>query len=543
MSSLAMTFDQLLSDNLPEGGARIAIIENDREITYSMLTMLTDEFLGRLEQQGISPGERVVIQFRKSAAEVAAMFAIAKLGAVIVNVNAQWTIEQVMYVVQDCGAACLMVEPRMAARLADQDLPSCLRHVLVDGVTPDDGQYSRSDQLTKVKVAVSPRRLSTDLAMIIYTSGSTGMPKGVMLSHSNILTGARSVARYLKLSSQDRLLSVLPYSFDYGLNQLTTMMLLGGTVVHQAVPLAMEIIATMERHRVTGFAAVPPLWGQVVRALNACPRCFPALRLVTNSGGGIPSNVLDKMPSVFPGVDIYLMYGLTEAFRSTYLPPEQFASKMGSIGQAIPNAEIYVIKTGEGIAGDGEEGELVHRGPLVSLGYWGQPNTTAEKIRPCPELFHLIGNEPVVYSGDTVRIDADGMLWFVGRRDTMIKTSGFRVSPDEVEDLLYRSDVVSEVVAFAVDDDNLGQAIHVAVTPLTPELSKDELLVYCRSAMPSYMVPKRCHFWLRPMPRTASGKLDRPEVIMRCTSEATAADHESAQEQSNSTLEEAVRCN
>jgi acyl-CoA synthetase (AMP-forming)/AMP-acid ligase II len=348
-----------------------------------------------------------------------------------------------------------------------------------------------------------------------------------MLSHRNIVAGARSVARYLGLREDDRLLSVLPYSFDYGLNQLTTMMLLGGTVVHQAVPMATELIQTMKRAAVTGVAAVPPLWGQIIRLLDEKPEEFPALRRVTNSGGKIPLNILSLFPKAFPGVDVYLMYGLTEAFRSTFLPPQKFAQKMGAIGRAIPGADVYVIKHGEGVAQPGEQGELVHRGPLISMGYWGKAEATREKIKPCPELRPLIGDEPVAYSGDIVRIDADGDLWFVSRNDSMIKTSGFRVSPDEIEDLICRSGLVADAIAFGVDAAELGQVVHIAVTPL-PGFTEADLLKHCRLVMPSYMVPRKVHVWFQPMPRTASGKLARPEVLRHCrammqATEATAA--------------------
>jgi acyl-CoA synthetase (AMP-forming)/AMP-acid ligase II len=185
---------------------------------------------------------------------------------------------------------------------------------------------------------------------------------------------------------------------------------------------------------------------------------------------------------------------------------------MGSIGQAIPNAQVHVVKPGEGRAGPGEVGELVHAGRLVSLGYWKRPDLTAQKIRPCPELADIIGDTPVVYSGDLVRVDEDGDLWFVGRMDEMIKTSGFRLSPTEVEDLVARSGLVSDVVAYGVDDDDIGQVVHVALTPL-PGYEQTSLMAHCRRVMPHYMVPRRLHLWPDAMPRTSSGKLDRPQVI------------------------------
>lgn len=506
MSALATTVYELFADNLPARADKALIIDDGQPVTYAEISARVGRVAGLLAAHGIQPGDRVIVQLPKEADEVAGMLAVAKLGAVFVNINAQWTYEQFRYVVEDCAAGAALVRPAIASRLAEDQPLRSLKGVL----TSYDWR-----EASKGRTAAPVHRLDTELAAIIYTSGSTGAPKGVMLSHRNIVAGARSVARYLRLDASDRLLGVLPYSFDYGLNQLTTMLLVGGTVVHQRVLLPTEIVRTMVEQRVTGVAAVPPLWHQIARLLVARPAAFPALRRITNSGGKIPTNILQQLPGLFPGAEIYLMYGLTEAFRSTFLPPERFSAKPGSIGQAIPGAEIHVIKAGIGVAGPGEQGELVHRGPLVAQGYWGRPEATREKIRPCPELGALIGDEPVVHSGDLVRIDADGDLWFIGRNDAMIKTSGFRVSPDEVEDLVYRSGMIADAVAFGVDDDVLGQVVHVAITPLERH-EADALMAHCRQVMPSYMVPRAFHLWPSPMPRTASGKLARPDVVRGC---------------------------
>ena len=515
MNALTTNFYQLLADNLDARPGKPAIIDGHRAASYAAIAAEVDRLAGYLQSRNIRPGDRVIVHLRKSIAEVTAMFAIAKVGAVIVNVNTQWTVEQLDYVAADCGARVMIVEARVAEALASRRVSKTVESVLVRGKLSAETGFDIWDHLPEDLSGDEVPRLDTELAMIIYTSGSTGMPKGVMLTHRNIVSGARSVARYLQLREDDRLLSVLPYSFDYGLNQLTTMMLMGGTVVHQAVPMAAEIVLTMQKHRVTGVAAVPPLWSQIVRLLAETPTEFPALRRITNSGGKISLNILQQIPRLFPDVDVYLMYGLTEAFRSTYLSPEKFQRKMGAIGQAIPGAEVYVIKHGEGIAHPGEQGELVHRGPLVSLGYWGKPEVTEQKIRPCPELWHLIGDEPVVYSGDIVRVDADGDLWFIGRNDAMIKTNGFRVSPDEIEDLVCRSGVIAEAVAFGVEHEDLGQAVHVAILPVG-NFDEEALLLYCRRAMPSYMVPRRFHIWPESMPRTSSGKIARPDVVRLC---------------------------
>lgn len=506
------SFYRLLADNLPANAEKIALLDSNRSISYADLAAEVGIVADYLVRIGVRAGDRVIVHVRKGIDEVVAMFGAAKIGAVVVNVNVQWTAEQLVYVATDSGARAVILGRAALKGLAGHALPASVLRVLVQGsAQAGDGHDSWAEQIATGE-GVEAHPDDRELAMIIYTSGSTGMPKGVMLSHHNIRVGAASVIEYLGLSSTDRLLSVLPYSFDAGLNQLTTMLMTGGSVVHQPVTMPSELVKTVCDFGVTGFAGVPPLWNQIVRLLDETPTAMPTLKRITNTGGKIPPNILERMPKVFPGVEIFLMYGLTESFRSTYLNPVKFAEKMGSIGQGIPNAQVYIIKSGEGIAGPGEQGELVHGGPLVSLGYWQKPELTAEKIRPCPELRHVIGDAPVVYSGDLVRVDADGDLWFVGRMDDMIKTSGFRLSPTEVEDHLSRSGMVTDVVAYGVDDDDMGQVVHVVVTPIGA-VDQAVLLAHCRRHMPHYMVPRRVHFWPDAMPRTASGKLDRPLVI------------------------------
>lgn len=513
----------LLAANLPLRPDKIACIDPDRRISYAGLAQEAGRVADWLSACNIKAGDRVIVQIRKGIDEVAAMFGIWKMGGVVVNVNSHWTPAQLAYVAKDCRAAAAIMTPQAKAAQAQlaQDrigqhgapalgatLPCLVQGSSANANAGGDPWGSLPADHGAAAAMVDPE----SLAMIIYTSGSTGLPKGVMLSHRNIRIGAVSVAAYLKLDHSDRLLSVLPYSFDAGLNQLTTMMLTGGTVVHQALSMPAEVIRMAQAEEVTGIAGVPPLWGPIVRLLEHAPRQLPHLRRITNTGGKIAPNILELMPKVFPAVDIYLMYGLTEAFRSTYLPPERFQAKMGSIGQQIPNAQVFVIKSGEGIAQAGEQGELVHAGPLVSMGYWERPELSAAKIRPCPELAHLLGDQPVVWSGDLVRVDADGDLWFVSRMDDMIKTMGFRLSPTEVEDLIAQSGMVGDVVAYGVEDAEKGQAVQIAVTLLGPA-DLQTLHGYAKRQLAHYMQPRHIHCWDGPMPRTASGKLDRPAII------------------------------
>ncbi|MFC3530133.1 AMP-binding protein [Paracoccus mangrovi] len=504
---------RMLSDNLSQRAEKIAAVDPDRSISYAGLAAEAGRVADWLRARGIRPGDRVIVHLRKGIDEVAAMFGAWKIGAVVVNVNMRWTPAQLAYVARDCRARAAILPARALAGLSGDNALSKDTAFLVQGKAEGLAQGADLWQALAADSGAAPDECDpAGLAMIIYTSGSTGAPKGVMLSHRNIRVGAISVAEYLGLDDSDRLLSVLPYSFDAGLNQLTTMLLTGGTIIHQPLTMPAEIIRMAQAQSVTGLAGVPPLWNQIVRLLVDNPTDLPALRRITNTGGKIPPNILELLPRVFPGVDIYLMYGLTEAFRSTYLPPSKFAAKMGSIGRQIPNAQVFAIKPGIGIAGPGEQGELVHAGPLVSMGYWEKPEVTAQKIRPCAELSHLIGDQPVVWSGDLVRVDADGDLWFVSRMDEMIKTLGFRLSPTEVEDAIAQSGLVGDVVAWGVEDPDLGQAVHVAVTYL-PQGDAQALGMYCARALAHYMRPRHVYSWDGAMPRTASGKLDRPAIV------------------------------
>lgn len=510
-TALALTTSDLVTLHSGAALERVAVVDGDRRFDYAELQAHVEALAARLAEQEVARGDRVIVHVRKSFEEVVAMFACWRIGAVAVNVNTQWTLAQLRYVAEDSGARVAILDSKRAKELG-AELPAPLKHGIVRGAVPP-GPFSAWPEVG----ARAPERrlLDTDLAAILYTSGSTGSPKGVMLTHANLLVGARSVARYTEQQPDDRLLSLLPFSFDYGLNQLLTSCLLGARVVLIPIAMPSAVVATLVKEEVTGFAAVPPAWIQVVRYLEEVPTALPALRYVTNSGGKIPGPILEQMPKVFPGARIYLMYGLTEAFRSTYLDPSRFAQKRGSMGQGVPNVETFVVVHGRGLAGPGEEGELVHRGSFISRGYWGRPDATAEKIRPVPELSELLGDEKVVWSGDIVRVDDDGDLWFVGRADGMIKSMGFRLSPTEVEEIIHQTGLVTQVVAFGVDDELAGQVVEVCVAH-EGEIDLAAIQAQARQRMPHYMVPRRVHVWPTEMPRTASGKIDVPIVTRAC---------------------------
>jgi len=350
--------------------------------------------------------------------------------------------------------------------------------------------------------------IDVDMAAILYTSGSTGKPKGVVLSHRNVLTGGASVSQYLGNVEDDVILAALPLSFDAGFSQLTTGFTVGARVVLVNYLLARDVVNLCAKHQVTGLTCVPPLWIQLTEQ-EWPAEATRSLRYFANTGGRMPRSTLAKLRAIFPGAKPFLMYGLTEAFRSTYLDPAEVDRRPDSIGKAIPNAEILVVRPDGTPCEPGEEGELVHRGALVAMGYWNDPARTAERFKPAPgREGGITTTELAVWSGDLVKADADGFLYFVGRNDEMIKTSGYRVSPMEIEEVVYSTGLVRDAVALGVDDPRLGQRIVLIVSAAHGELDAAVLLAELRRQLPLYMVPSDV-IVRSELPRSPNNKFDR----------------------------------
>jgi acyl-CoA ligase (AMP-forming) (exosortase A-associated) len=504
----------------------LALSAGSRSIDYATLQRDVAGFASALVSAlALQRGERVGIYLEKRFEGVIASFGAPAAGCVFVPLNPLLKAEQVAYILRDCGVRTLVTSPERLQLLAGA-LSTCaeLRHVIVTDALEEAskaelaGSFSVAtwSQLLAAQAAGQRHRvIDTDMAAILYTSGSTGKPKGVVLSHRNMVAGAKSVSTYLDNRPDDVLLAALPLSFDAGFSQLTTAFHAGARVALLNYLLPRDVLRAMEVERVTGLTAVPPLYIQLAQ-LEWPAAVRGSLRYYANTGGRMPVETLLRLRQRVPNARPYLMYGLTEAFRSTYLPPDEVDRRPESIGKAIPNAEILVLRDDGTECADDEPGELVHRGALVSLGYWNDAAKTAERFRVLPA--HVGGREAelqipehAVFSGDTVRRDAEGFLYFIGRRDEMIKTSGYRVSPTEVEEVLYATGLVGECAAFGVDHDMLGQAIEVVATPPagTSELDVPTLLAECRSRMPAYMVPARMHRAVAPLPRNPNGKIDR----------------------------------
>jgi len=467
-----------------------ALLTREGIVDYAGLEEAVGRLAAALQARGLGHGDRVASWLPKNRLTSLLPLAAARAGLVHVPVNPLLKRMQVGHILADSGAGLLISG---AARLATLEQGDVSCPVLDE---------AEATALFEHPEALGPSAHDPDdLAALLYTSGSTGRPKGVMLSHANMWLGAISVAHYLRLTPQDRTLAVLPLSFDYGQNQLLSTWAAGGAVVPLDYLTAKDVIRAVERNQISTLAGVPPLWVQLIEAPWP-PGAALSLRRLTNSGGKLAPSVIRRMREVFPAADIYSMYGLTEAFRSTFLEPDLLDAHPDSMGMAIPFAEIMVVDA-EGR--EAEEGELVHAGPLVAKGYWQDPVRTAERFKPAPPSSSYGGM--AVFSGDRVRRDPQGLLYFVGREDGMIKTSGNRVSPTEVEEAAIASGLIHEAVALGYPDDRLGEGIALIVRP-DRSAQEEEFRSFLKKQLPNFMQPGRI-IWRDELPRSPNGKLDR----------------------------------
>jgi acyl-CoA ligase (AMP-forming) (exosortase A-associated) len=516
----------LLAEAARRWGSAPALTYKDATLTYAELWRDARSVGAALRRLNLARGDRVGIYLDKRLENVAAIFGTAAASGVFVPINPVLRQKQVAYILDNCSCRVLITTPERLVVLREE-LAACpsVEHVIVLGPVPAAAgeRYALTgwtDFLANAPVGslADVGVVDYDMGAILYTSGSTGKPKGVVVSHRNLIVGGESVSSYLENNSSDVLLAALPLSFDAGFSQLTTAFNSGAHVVLVNYVFPEDVIKLCAAHRVTGLTAVPPLWIQL--AEKSWPEAATAsMRYFANTGGRMPKATLDKLRSIFPRAKPYLMYGLTEAFRSTYLDPAEVDRRPDSIGKAIPNAEILVVRPDGTLCEPGEAGELVHRGALVTLGYWKDAERTAQRFKPAParaDGFCL--PEMAVWSGDLVMRDKEGFLYFVGRNDEMIKTSGYRVSPTEVEEIAYGVGVVRDAVALGVEDPKLGQHIVLFVSPVDGrEIDAAALLAEFKKQAPPYMIPQRVI--VRPaLPRSPNGKFDRNLLKMELTS-------------------------
>lgn len=518
--SKTLSISSLPIDDLTVRGEADAIALNLRGemISYAAMDAMVGRIAHWLAAQEFGPGARVASWLPKTREACLLALAVARAGYVYVPINPLLKRAQVGHILADSGASMLITQKARMALLEAGDVPAGCETVedsAVAAIADGEGE------------ALGPSNAAPDdLAAILYTSGSTGKPKGVVLSHQNLWLGAESVAHYLRITPDDRTLCVLPLSFDYGQNQLYSTWY-GGACAYPFDYLApKDVVRAVERGAITTLAGVPPLWVQLVEA-DWPEGAAASLRRMTNSGGALTRPLVKQLRALAPHADLYAMYGLTEAFRSTYLPPALIDERPDSMGKAIPHAEILVVRPDGSLTDDDEPGELVHCGPLVAQGYWQDEKRTAERFKLAPPASQYGGMS--VWSGDTVRRDEQGFLYFVGRTDSMIKSAGNRISPSEIEEVAVASGIAAEAIAFGLPDPKLGQAIVLAVRPAKGENGDGEeqgpqdeeaLRAYLKSQLPNFMQPAIIT-WHTQFPRNPNGKIDRVAIEQAMRETAT----------------------
>lgn len=469
-----------------------AITQRGQATSFAELGRRAADIAAKLSGLGVEPGDVCAVLARDPADAAAAFFAVLSVGAIGTNLNELYRPRQIEFVLSHSRARVLII-----GRDVLKSLP---REIVTDASLLILEEIGETDaQLRTVS------RAGGDPAQITYTSGSTGQPKGVVMSHANLWAGVQIVAGYLGLRREDRIASLLPFSFVYGFNQLTTSLYTGATLVVERSTLAQEIVGALRREKVTVLAAVPPLWQQLLGVAAFRDTPLESLRIMTNAGGRLPPESVRRLRLAQPQARLFLMYGLTEVFRSTFLPPEEVDAHPDSMGRAIPESAVYVVNDHGELAKPGEVGELVHGGPTVGIGYLHDEENSQRIFRPNP--FIAPGAPPrVVYSGDLVRRDEEGRLYYVARRDRMIKTMGFRVSPEEISDVIQASGLVTEVAIVTEPDPQRGERI-IACVVLADDAGLESLRRFCGIELPRYMQPAR--FVPMPsIPRNPSGKHD-----------------------------------
>jgi amino acid adenylation domain-containing protein len=490
-----------------------AVVCTEESHTFAEIDRQSDAMAAALAHDGVGRGDRVAIFLENSAELVISVFGVLKAGAVAVMVNQSTKARKLAYIMNDCGARTLIAQPSVEPIIA-KAAPQIPSFSQVFWTSAPAGESVPGRTWAAIVQEPSPAPpdpvlIDQDLCMILYTSGTTGTPKGVMLTHLNVISATRSIAMYLENTEEDRICCVLPLTFSYGLYQMYCMALVGYTLIlEKSFAYPVDVLRRMEKHRVTGFPGVPGMFATILQVVPRAGIDLSSLRYVTNAAGPLSATHIQEVLQLLPKTRFFSMHGQTECARTCYLEGERLLQKPGSIGKAMPNTELYVVDQENRRVGPGVVGELVVRGPNVMRGYWNMPEATAAKLREGP-----IPGEKVLYTGDLFRTDEDGDLYFVSRMDDIIKCKGEKVSPKEVEDVLYMIDAVAEAAVVGVNDPIDGQAVKAFVVLREGASVTDrEIRQHCRLNLENYMVPRFIEI-RDSLPKTGSGKICRRELV------------------------------
>lgn len=495
---------------------KTALVCGAHRLNYSQLSNQVDVLIQALRARHVRSGDRVVLFLDNSVEMVIGLYAVLTLGAVAVPVNPLTKAAKLAHLLDDSGATAMLTQASLAAAWHEALghaplLQTCL--VSPEPAAPGDPRLLPWPEAASANASDAGDADSSALAAIIYTSGTTGAPKGVMLTHHNMLSAARSVNAYLAMTEHDVILSALPMAFSYGLYQVLIGLAVGATVVlERNFSFPAKVLEVMATERATVFPGVPTMFAQWMGMKSLDRYALDALRLVTSAAAPLPPAQMSWLRATFPQARLYSMYGQTECKRISYLPPEQLDLRPESVGRGMPNQALWLVDEQGRRLPNGSTGELVVHGPHVMQGYWRKPEETAQRLKRCPET-----GETVLHTGDIFRTDADGWLYFVARRDDIIKSRGEKVSPREVENALHAIEGVCEAAVIGVPDPALGEAVKAYVT-LQPgaRLTERELIKHCLARLESYMVPKYVDI-VPALPKTDSGKITKAPLRAAAT--------------------------
>ena len=513
-----MQLESFLEHSARRTPDKVALVCGDRRWSYAEIESAANRLAHALIADGLQRGDRVAVYLGNSAETVIAIFAVLKAGGVFMPINPTTKIDKLAYILNNSRARTVFLPVSKVPSLTSvwDRLPHLIDAVAVGEELPESFADGNSVSLWRTLLdrhacdttPPTKRCISVDLAALIYTSGSTGNPKGVMLTHLNMVSASTSITTYLENREDDIILNVLPVSFDYGLYQVLMAFQFGGTVIlEQSFTFAHAVLQKLVAERATGFPLVPTM-SAILLEMDLSKYDLSHLRYVTNTAAALPTEHILRLRKLLPHVRLYSMYGLTECKRVSYLPVDQIDIRPNSVGIAMPNTEVYIVDDQGNRVPRGETGELVVRGANVMKGYWEAPERTAERLKPGE-----IPNEMVLHTGDLFRMDDEGYLYFVGRKDDIIKSRGEKVSPKEVENVLYSLPGVSEAAVVGLPDPILGQSICANVT-LKPgaELSEREVLAYCRRNLEDFMVPQSIRI-RDTLPKSPNGKIDKKQLV------------------------------
>ncbi len=497
---------------------KVALVCGKSRLTYAELDARSNALARLLAERGVARGDRVIVFADNTVETVISFWGVLKANAVVSIVNPLTKSDKLAYLLDDCRPTALITDDHLF-KIFDEPARQSphLKLTIVSGQrAPDEaieklpGGMRWADAVPDQSAARAPSRLAidTDLAAIIYTSGSTGDPKGVMLTHRNMLTAATSVSTYLRMAEDDVVLGVLPLAFDYGLYQMIMAFRLGARLVlHRSFTFPAQVLNAVVEEGVTSFAGVPTIFAILAEMKTLEKYDFSKIRFATNTAAALPVKHIEMLKDIFPGARIYSMYGLTECQRCTYLPPEDLEAKPTSVGVAIPNTELWIVDDAGNEVGPDTVGELVIRGATVMKGYWEKPEATAKKLKP-----GKLPGEQVLHTGDLCRLDQDGYLYFVGRMDDIIKSRGEKVAPKEVENVLMNIPGIREAAVIGVDDDILGQAVKAfVVCEEGRTFTEKDIQRECQARLESFMVPKFVEL-VPDLPKTTTGKIKKTEL-------------------------------